>query len=715
MTYAYDRAIPLPVKDLYDKQIMAMSIDAARDMYKEGQKQINDFYEKYGDFTSPIQKDMDWYAQNVTGKASDFINQLYANGVDPLRSAEGRAAVAQLVRSMPIGDIAKVRQSADNARAFLKAKLTLQEKGLYNPLLDKYEGVGLDQYSTLGDGENSGMGVWSRMSPTPYQNMAAFSKDYFDNLKPFTRSASKNGVSYTKSEITEADLHNIADEHFNDLVNTPQGQLMYKMYLDQTGGDKAAARQAFNNAVVSGNKDRLFYNDDYNENLLKVQQLQLARAKLALARQVAEGKQNKEEAPTTFMDRLQNNMQKNFENKAFGAGSVGNTTASFADYWDKMMTSVENKGRVVGHKEETTTKNVKIPGFGATPFGDFHAVGPNTGKATEKTTKPVYDQSQNALYKKYSYEKQRWLKFGQTGEYAPSIYDKSKEAAEVRRIIKLSHKDPKSITVQDVAKVQAYMENDIKQMQYKVTSNSPGYLGKGNQPRGTTTTADLKRRSGLYWDQFRAEGLQDIPNKVLTEAFTGTALRTIDPDLPDKQATVTFGSGYEYAPIRQSKVAGSGRFKYNDIHSKFNRWLKSDGRSGIVFDENKVVAAGIPQKNRTGIQLDVMQYPAITKEQFMEFYNNAGGSRLGTPENVAKKLGLRPTSKKLKYKDKNEILHETDTYYEVPVIRTIDNLGGYNFRDINTTSDRYEFGQGTADKNVIDSENQSVLQGLLLD
>ena len=47
---------------------------------------------------------------------------------------------------------------------------------------------------------------------------------------------------------------------------------------------------------------------------------------------------------------------------------------------------------------------------------------------------------------------------------------------------------------------------------------------------------------------------------------------------------------------------------------------------------------------------------------------------------------------KLTYKDKNETLHETDTYYEVPVIRTIDNLGGYNFRDINTTSDRYEFG-----------------------
>jgi hypothetical protein len=128
------------------------------------------------------------------------------------------------------------------------------------------------------------MGVWDRMSPTPYQNMAAFSKDYFDNLKPFTRSASKNGVSYTKSEITEGDLHNIADAHFNDLVNTPQGQLMYRMYLDQTGGNAAAARQAFNDAVVSGNRDRLFYQDDYNDNRFKAEQLKIAKERLAIAR-----------------------------------------------------------------------------------------------------------------------------------------------------------------------------------------------------------------------------------------------------------------------------------------------------------------------------------------------------------------------------------------------------------------------------------------------
>jgi hypothetical protein len=63
-------------------------------MYEKGQQQLKDFYKEYGDFISPIQKEMDWYNQNVTGRVRDTINNLYASGIDPLRSAEGRAAIS---------------------------------------------------------------------------------------------------------------------------------------------------------------------------------------------------------------------------------------------------------------------------------------------------------------------------------------------------------------------------------------------------------------------------------------------------------------------------------------------------------------------------------------------------------------------------------------------------------------------------------------------
>lgn len=279
MVYAYDNWVQLPTRDLYDTQMMSIAINAAKDMYEKGQQEIKDFSKEYGDFITPILADQDWYNQNVTGRVRDTINKLYSAGIDPTRSAEGRAYLSRLINSIDVGSVAKLRSSAENAKEYLKERAKLEASGLYNPLLEKYAGKGLDTFSTLG-----GDGVWNRMSPTPYQNMADFTKAYFDNISPIQRQATKNGISYTVSEVTEDMLKDIADRHFNDLVNTAQGQLMFKMYKDIYGTDEAA-RKAFNQAVVSGNLDRKKYADNFNEMELQQQKLNLERQKIAISRE----------------------------------------------------------------------------------------------------------------------------------------------------------------------------------------------------------------------------------------------------------------------------------------------------------------------------------------------------------------------------------------------------------------------------------------------
>lgn len=296
MVYAYDNWVQLPTRDLYDTQVMAMAINAAKDMYEKGQQEMKDFRKEYGDFMTPIAADQAWYDQNVTGKIRDTINALYAQGIDPLRNAQGRAMISQAINSMPYGDIAKLRMSAANAQEYLKARQKLEIEGKYNPLMEQYAGIGLGQFSTVDNG------VWDRMSPVPYQNMSEFSKAYFDNISPMQRQATKNGINYTVSEVTEPMLQDIANRHFNDLVNTPQGQLMYKMYKDQLGSDELA-RQAFNDAVVSGNLDRRKYADDYDKMELENKKLAIENAKLAVqrerlkvARDAAARKQKNDEA-----------------------------------------------------------------------------------------------------------------------------------------------------------------------------------------------------------------------------------------------------------------------------------------------------------------------------------------------------------------------------------------------------------------------------------
>ena len=187
-TYAYDNWVQLPTRDLYDTQVMAMAINAARDMYEKGEQRIKDFNTAYGDFITPIQADQDWYNQNVTGKVRDTINNLYARGIDPLRSAEGRAIVAQLVNSIPVGDVAKLRSSAKAAEEYIKNRGLLEAAGKYNSdLEERFLGYDLANWDTI-----NGKKIWNRTSPTEMKTLKELTESWYNNR--------------TARDLTEADL-----------------------------------------------------------------------------------------------------------------------------------------------------------------------------------------------------------------------------------------------------------------------------------------------------------------------------------------------------------------------------------------------------------------------------------------------------------------------------------------------------------------------------
>ena len=714
MIYGGDLALQMPIMDLYDKQIMAMSINAAKDMYEKGQKQIDDFYSKYGDFMSPIQKDMDWYNQNVTGRARDTINNLYAHGIDPLRSAEGRAAVAQLIYSMPTGDIAKVRQSAEAAKEYIKNRGILEAAGKWDPDFERFANNGqmLEDWDTIG-----GDRVWNRTSPAELKTLKELTEPWYNQRTAHT--LDKAGVEsfgiqydprYDYAGFTNKDLLDIASGQtpgWNGSIYADYYRNIAKRQLQAAGVDNPTQNQIeamLQRNVAIANKEYLI-NPTRSVNALYLQDLKnrQARAIASLRGRRVQGDPNN--APTTFMDRLQDNMGKSFERKYFSSENVGKTLNGIVDYWDKMAKSVEDKGKVIGQE----TYDAFEPGYNKSKVV---GMGPYARLAYEDSvkktkTRNVYDQSGNALFNKYNYEKNRWVNFA-NGKYEPSKYDKSEEAKLVRNILKKGRK----ATAEEMAFVQQYQQDDIMGMVYKANSSSPGWSGQGNQLRGTMATKDAKKRASAFWDTFSAEGLGPIQNKTLHQTFIGSNNTLKDPDLPNGQYTVRFGSGYHYAPVRQLNISGSARFKHNDIHSRFDRFL--NGQYGVSMNQNDVKAAGIPHVGRVGRQLDILSHPSISKEQLESFRSSLKDSKYKNMsiDDVARELGLRAVNQKITYRGKDEELHSTDTYYEVPVIRTVENLGGYNFRDINVLSDINEFNAGIADKNVINSENQSVTDDL---
>lgn len=185
MIYSKDQWIQLPTKDLYDSQIMLASINAARDMYEKGLQETKEFNKLYGDFTSPIARDVDYWYDNTLKPVRDAINYMYDKGIDPTRSAEGRALIQKLINQAPVAKLNQIRQSAKVADEYVKNRGTMQANGLYDPgfeqfaLRDQYgRPVDLSTWSTVDNG------TWERTAPYKYESLYDYTSPMFKDLKP---------------------------------------------------------------------------------------------------------------------------------------------------------------------------------------------------------------------------------------------------------------------------------------------------------------------------------------------------------------------------------------------------------------------------------------------------------------------------------------------------------------------------------------------------
>lgn len=238
MIYSKDQWIQLPTKDLYDSQIMLASINAARDMYEKGLQETKEFNKLYGDFTSPIARDVDYWYDNTLKPVRDAINYMYDKGIDPTRSAEGRALVQKLINQAPVAKLNQIRQSAKIADEYVKNRGTMQANGLYDPgfeqfaLRDQYgRPVDLSTWSTVDDG------TWERTAPYKYESLYDYTSPMFKDLKPHELTkAEVEGFDgwrydprYQYQGITKEDLARVTGERIPGVQN----DTLYKYYRDR--------------------------------------------------------------------------------------------------------------------------------------------------------------------------------------------------------------------------------------------------------------------------------------------------------------------------------------------------------------------------------------------------------------------------------------------------------------------------------------------------
>lgn len=383
MTYAYDNYIQLPTVDLYDTNMMAMAINAAKDMYDRGQQQIKDFYKEYGDFMSPFAKDMEVYG-NMVGGVRNLINTAYANGIDLLRSPEGRALINKAVYSVDPAKFNLMRSNAKTGYAYLDAMQKLRSQGKYSEAQELYDimqngGTKFSDFSTF---DENGTHVWDRTSPIEATSLLDLTYDSYKNRTPRDLTAAdfieSNGLTpsmfdkrYQYTGYLNSDLMKVAPGAAMSIAADPRAA-----YFRDLAEQKVAARGG---NYTQADVDAQFYRDiaDANRWALvdptkKVDEyaMQAQKAADAIRLEGIRAANDREIAQIKAKDSGDNNELPGnyFHNIALKAGQVNNAFKSVLaeSRMNGLQKSIENAAKIKDPKKrdeaikeiQTRVKNI---------------------------------------------------------------------------------------------------------------------------------------------------------------------------------------------------------------------------------------------------------------------------------------------------------------------------------------------------------------------
>lgn len=266
MVYAYDKWGVLPTMDIYDTGMMRAAVAVAKDMYEKGEQRIKDFNTAYGDFMSPFAKDMERYGQMV-GNVRDTINNLYANGIDPLRSAEGRAVVSRLVNSINPAEFNMMKANAKTGYAYLDAAQKLRSQGKYSEAQELFDivrngGTKFQDFSTVGPDGN--VNSWDRTSPIEATSLLDLTFNSYKNRTPRDLTVAdfieSNGLKpgmfdkrYQYTGYLDSDLMKVAPGAAMSIAADPRAA-----YFRDLAEQKVAARGV---SYTQADVDAQFYRD----------------------------------------------------------------------------------------------------------------------------------------------------------------------------------------------------------------------------------------------------------------------------------------------------------------------------------------------------------------------------------------------------------------------------------------------------------------------
>lgn len=287
MVYANDQWVQLPVRDLYDSQIMAMAINAAKDMYEKGQQEIKDFTKLYGNFYSPVPGRTEEVYNETLGKVKNVVDAIYAAGGDPLRSPEARALISRTINGVNAGKVNQYKQEALVAQEYLKNRAKAQMEGWYNEDFERAINGGktLEEWSPTD-------GIWKSPAPSRFMTQDDIISPLAKALNPefdAVRTAQAND-GYDYKTVSEDRIRQMVQDNLDDLIGkSAVGKYYYQRALDAAGQNPELAKkilaEQYVNAAKKNTKEDRELNQFKYQKMLADERRQAAREQAALSYQ----------------------------------------------------------------------------------------------------------------------------------------------------------------------------------------------------------------------------------------------------------------------------------------------------------------------------------------------------------------------------------------------------------------------------------------------
>lgn len=238
----YDKPVAVPIIDLLDSSMMSQYISAAREQYNQAVQDQKEFAKEFGDLYSPSASLNKAYYDQTKGMVNAGLNYLYQNGIDPIRSAEGRAYIAKIIRETPYDKISKWKADADNMKTFQKAAASMVAEGKLtqdqlNWQMQKY-GLDYDKFDPYTQS-------WNTLAPTKMDTLEDLTKIPYSILKPSNltqQQVKAMGYKYDPKNdytgITDQMIMDTAGKAIPSVMSTAAGEYYYdkaKQQLQQAG------------------------------------------------------------------------------------------------------------------------------------------------------------------------------------------------------------------------------------------------------------------------------------------------------------------------------------------------------------------------------------------------------------------------------------------------------------------------------------------------